>query len=89
LLVWAGTLLGFAATYTERKDIALCLSVTWLCQSMFSLGFVLHFNIAEWLEANFYMPQLICIAGFSLIGWRIRASKAQGLSGFVVSRLAR
>jgi hypothetical protein len=73
LLVWAGTLLGFAASYSERKDIALCLSITWLVQSLFSFGFALHWGWPEWLEMNFYVPQLISAIGFSLIGWRLRA----------------
>jgi hypothetical protein len=89
LLVWAGTLLGFAAIYSERKDVALCLSILWLAQALFSLGYVLHLNWPEWLAANWYVPQAIPAVGFTLIGWRLRALKAQGLSGFAVSRLAR
>jgi hypothetical protein len=82
LLVWAGTLLGFAAIYSERKDIAVILAVLWLCQALFSFGYVLHWGWPNWMEANFYVPQAICIAGFSLIGWRIRSCSIRGLAGF-------
>jgi hypothetical protein len=72
LLVWAGTLLGFAATYSERKDIAVILAVLWLCQALFSFGYVLHFDWPEWLAMNFWMPQSICLLAFSFILWQIK-----------------
>lgn len=73
LLVWAGTVLGFAASYSRRADIALTLAILWLVQALFSFGFVLHWDWPSWTAANWYLPEVICLAGFSLIGWRLRA----------------
>jgi hypothetical protein len=73
LLVWAGIVLGFSAAYIKRWDLAIILAIMWLAQALFSFGYVLHFDWPEWLEANWYVPQSICIVGFSLIAWRVRA----------------
>jgi len=73
LLAWAGTVLGFSAAYAERKDLALLLATLWLAQSLFDYGYILHYGWPSWMAANWFVPQAICIVGFSLIGWRLRA----------------
>jgi hypothetical protein len=72
LLFWAGTMIGASAAYAERSDVALCLAFLWLAQALFSFGYVLHFDWLWWQKANLWLPETICIVGFSLLGYRLR-----------------
>jgi hypothetical protein len=72
LLFWAGTMMGASAAYAERPDVALVLSFLWLAQALFSFGYVLHFDWPSWRALNYWLPETICIVGFSLLGWQLR-----------------
>ena len=67
-LMWAGTLVGYAAKHIERWDLGLILAILWILQAVSFFGWTIHL----WEKWNFVIDPVLGIVAFSLLAWRTR-----------------
>lgn len=70
LLVAAGTVMAFSAPHSKLPDISFGLSILWLVQALSAFGWTLHWP--AWNLFDLYARNLIGLAGFLFIGWRLK-----------------
>lgn len=71
-LVWAGTLVGFAAPHVKRWDLALILGFLWVLQAVSSFGWTQHLNE----RLNWMIDPSLGIMAFLILAWRLRSCDA-------------
>jgi hypothetical protein len=68
ILFWAALVLGGTAPYRARPAISFTLALLWFAQALFRWGFILNLPSEEWLAANWFVPPVLCIVAFVIVG---------------------
>lgn len=84
-------LVGCAAPYSRRADVLLILSLWWVTLGTFRLGFWMHVSDPHWLALNWVVPPWLGVAGFLLVGWRVKRHlpSSDELAGLLASHRPR
>lgn len=65
-LLFSGMVTGGAAPYLKRKWTFFVLGIFWIVRALFDLGYTLHFD--SWQKLNAWFPAALCAVAFTLIG---------------------
>lgn len=73
VLYMAGFTLVCISFFSGKKaDAYFILSILWMCQAGFFWAYLLGLPEAVWIEAGYFVPTAFVVAGFLLVGRRLR-----------------
>jgi len=81
VLIACSGCIGLSSQFNKAPSwrmIGLTLSVFWLLQGAFRLGFILNINSRDWLIANDVIPPLLAIAFPVWVGFQLRSDFGSG-----------